>query len=105
MNRPFLSRLALTLGLVLVAAAIVAWVARAPGPVTGWLAAVGVVTLIGTIFERVRYKAVMPAPPSGPDWTATNERFRDPGTDRWVQVYYKADTGERRYVETAPPTS
>ena len=61
--------------------------------------------IAGTIFERVRYKPVTPQPPLGPGWVETNERFRDPATDRWVQVYFKPETGERSYVEIAPPTN
>jgi hypothetical protein len=35
----------------------------------------------------------------------TNERFHDPATGCWVQVYFKQETGERSYVEIAPPTN
>src|SRR5262249_27399897 len=70
-----------------------------------WPAGVGLLLVIGTIFERVRYKDVAPTPPLGPGWVETSERFRDPGTDRWVQVYFKPETGERSYVEIPPPTN
>ncbi|HWC85803.1 MAG TPA: DUF1707 domain-containing protein [Solirubrobacteraceae bacterium] len=34
----------------------------------------------------------------GPGWLATNERFRDPGTQRVMRVWVDAATGERHYV-------
>jgi hypothetical protein len=103
MNRTQFATIALWTGIVLVALAIVASISGAPGFAAGWLAVVGILAITGTIFERVRYKEIAPNPPLGPGWTPTNERFRDPATDRWVQVYFKPETGERRYVETAPP--
>ena len=71
----------------------------------GWLGIAGILAIAGTVFERVRYKAVAPTPPLGPGWIETPEKFRDPATDRWVQVYFKPETGERSYVEIAPPTN
>ena len=100
-----LSTLALVAGLALLAIAMIAAVGGAPVYVTGWLAGFGVLALIGTIFERVRYKPVAPTPPLGPGWVETQEKFRDPATNRWVQVYFKPETGERSYVEIAPPTN
>jgi hypothetical protein len=104
MNGIPLATAALVIGIVLLAAAAVTWSAGADGFVIGWLGVVGVLCIAGTIFERVRYKPIAPAPPLGPGWLETNERFRDPATDRWVQVYFKPETGERRYVEIPPPT-
>ncbi len=105
MNGIPLAKLALATGIVLLAIAVVAWITGAPGFVIGWLGGAGILTIAGTIFERVRYKDVTPQPPLGPGWIETPEKFRDPATDRWVQVYFKPETGERSYVETAPPTN
>ena len=99
-----LSTLALAAGIALLAIAIVTAMSGAPGFVVGWLGGLGTLALIGTVFERVRYKPLTRKPP-GPGWAATEERFRDPATDRWVQVYYNCGTGERRYVEIDPPRS
>ena len=57
----------------------------------------GALILIGTLFERHRYRRLGDAPP-GPGWTDTGERFRDPETDAMVAVFFHAPTGERRYV-------
>ena len=99
-----LSAFALVFGIILVAIAVLAALLAAPGPVIFWPAGLGLLLVIGTIFERVRYKPVAPAPPLGPGWVETEEKFRDPATDRWVQVYFKPETGERSYVEIPPPT-
>ena len=103
MNGIPLATVGLVVGVVLLAIAAVASISGADGFVIGWLAVVGGLTVAGTIFERVRYKPIAPTLPLGPGWTPTNERFRDPATQRWVQVYFHAETGERRYVETDPP--
>jgi len=58
--------------------------------------------VVGTIFERVRYKSLA-RKPRGAGRVATDERFRHPETARWVQVYFKSTTGERSYVESDPP--
>jgi hypothetical protein len=94
-----LSALGLAFGLLLVAAAGIAWFARAPWPVIGWAGGFGCLAIFGTVFERVRYKYLAPKPP-GLGWEATQERFRDPETGRWVRVYFKPETGERVYVAT-----
>ena len=60
-------------------------------------AAVGTLILVGTLFERYRYRRLGDAPP-GPGWIDTGERFRDPETDATVAVFFHAPSGERRYV-------
>jgi hypothetical protein len=99
-----LSAFALGLGLVLLGVAIVTAIVGAPVSIIAWSGTLGVLLIIGTLFERVRYKAVAPTPPLGPGWVETQEKFRDPTTDRWVQVYFKPETGERSYVDIPPPT-
>ena len=68
----------------------------AAGPAL-WLFAVGMLLVIGTVFERVFYKPLVNRAP-GPGWTDTGERFVDPETGKMVKVLYNASTGERQYV-------
>jgi hypothetical protein len=63
----------------------------------GWQAlAIGVILLIGTLFERWRYRRIG-EPPEG-HWQQTGERFIDPSTGDPVEVMFDPRTGERRYV-------
>jgi hypothetical protein len=63
----------------------------------GWQAlAIGVIVLIGTLFERWRYRHIE-EPPKGP-WQRTGERFIDPSTGDPVEVMFDPRSGERRYV-------
>jgi len=61
----------------------------------------GVLILLGTLFERFRYRRLADAPP-GPGWADTGERFRDPETDAQVAVYFHPQSGTRRYVRLRP---
>jgi hypothetical protein len=66
----------------------------------GWqLLAFGLVVLLGTLFERWRYRRVSERPerPDG-EWQRTSERFLDPSTGQPVDVLFNPQTGERRYV-------
>ena len=56
----------------------------------------GVLILLGTLYERNRYKALETARP-GDGWTATAEKFIDDESGVPVTVYVNA-AGERRYV-------
>jgi hypothetical protein len=63
----------------------------------GWQAlAIGVIVLIGTLFERWRYRPIEEARES--DWQRTGEQFIDPSTGDPVEVMFDPRTGERRYV-------
>jgi len=63
----------------------------------GWQALViGVIVLIGTLFERWRYRRIEEA--SNGRWQRTDEQFIDPTTGDPVQVMFDPRTGERRYV-------
>jgi hypothetical protein len=63
----------------------------------GWQALViGVIVLIGTLFERWRYRHIE-EPPAG-DWQRTGEQFIDPSSGDPVEVMFDPSTGERRYV-------
>ncbi len=67
------------------------------GAHAGWQAlAIGVIVLIGTLFERWRYRRIE-EPPKG-DWQRTGEQFIDPSTGVPVEVMFDPRTGERRYV-------
>jgi hypothetical protein len=65
--------------------------------VPGWQALViGLIVLIGTLFERWRYRHIE-EPPNG-NWQRTDEQFIDPSTGDPVEVMFDPSTGERRYV-------
>jgi hypothetical protein len=63
----------------------------------GWQAlAIGVIVLIGTLFERWRYRHIEERPNG--HWQRTDEQFIDPPTGDPVEVMFDPRTGERRYV-------
>jgi hypothetical protein len=66
-------------------------------PAPGWQAlTIGAIVLIGTLFERWRYRRIE-EPPKG-NWQRTGEQFIDPSTGDPVEVMFDPHTGERRYV-------
>jgi len=67
---------------------------RGPGI---YLLCVGTAILLGTAFERWRYRKT---PPAGARWERTEERFEDPATGETMEVHYDRVSGERRYVRT-----
>jgi hypothetical protein len=58
----------------------------------------GLVLVLGTVLERVRYKPLAHGAP-GPGWERTAERFVNEETGKTVTVYVRPETGERMYVE------
>ena len=63
----------------------------------GWqVLVIGLIVLIGTLFERWRYRRIEEA--SNGQWQRTDERFIDPTTGEPVEVMFDPRTGERRYV-------
>lgn len=87
----------IALALFFVFGGVVAW--RALGTPGGWFAiGFGVLLLLGTVFEQVRYKEQATAAP-GPGWERTSERFVDEESGKTVTVYIRPETGERKYVE------
>lgn len=60
-----------------------------------YLLCVGAAILLGTLFERWRYRS---ASPPGARWERTGERFEDPATGETLEVEYDRASGERRYV-------
>jgi hypothetical protein len=67
-----------------------------------YLVCVGAAIILGTVFERWRYRA---APPAGAQWERTGERFEDPATGETMEVHYDRASGERRYVGTGESAS
>ena len=61
----------------------------------------GTLLLLGTVFERWRYK--QPMTPGTARGAATGERFVDPETGALMEVWYDAATGERSYVQVDKP--
>jgi hypothetical protein len=63
----------------------------------------GVLLMIGTVFERWRYRSTHAHP--GGAWQPTGERFEDPESGRTIAVFYDPVSGERRYVDDpqSPP--
>jgi hypothetical protein len=67
----------------------------------GWqVLAIGVIVLIGTLFERWRYRHIEESPTD--HWQRTGEQFIDPSTGEPVEVMFDPRTGERRYVPGKP---
>jgi hypothetical protein len=63
----------------------------------GWQVLVlGVIVLIGTLFERWRYRHIEEQ--SNGHWQRTDEKFIDPSTGDAIEVMFDPSTGERRYV-------
>ncbi len=57
----------------------------------------GVAILLGTVFERWRYRNRLAA--AAGDWKQTGERFVDPVSGKQVEVLFDARSGERRYQD------
>jgi hypothetical protein len=58
----------------------------------------GAILIIGTVFERIRYKPIERVTP-GAGWTKTPERFIDDKTGQPVTVWLDPASGERKYVK------
>jgi hypothetical protein len=63
----------------------------------------GGLIILGTAFERWRYRPNHGRPGAG--WQPTGERFEDPQTGKTMRVFYDPRSGERRYVSDSelPP--
>lgn len=79
--------------LMCVGIALLAFGVRMPG----WqLLVIGLLVLVGTLFERWRYRGVIERPAG--EWQKTTERFLDPATGEPIEVLFNPHTGERRYI-------
>lgn len=87
----------LALGAACLLAGLIALVLGAVGAAL-MFGAWGVCLLVGTLYERIRYKPLAGRAP-GPGWERTAERFVDPQSGQPVTVYADPATGERRYVQ------
>jgi hypothetical protein len=69
----------------------------------GYALGLGGLIVLGTVFERWRYRPSSARPEAR--WEPTGERFEDPQTGKTVQVFYDPRSGERRYVSDSqlPP--
>ncbi len=63
----------------------------------------GVLVVLGTAFERWRYRPNDTR--SGAAWKPTGERFQDPETGETVEVLYDPRSGERRYASDSESAS
>lgn len=85
--------LVVAFGFALAAAGIWIWLRGIKGPAV-YLVVSGGAILVGTLFERWRYRKT---PPLNAQWQATGERFVDPQSGADVEVLYDPQSGERRY--------
>ncbi len=88
-----LRRALMVAGVGLLAAGVYAMGAHAYGAAL-YLFISGSVSTVGVLVERWRYT---PPPPRIGNWQDTGERFLDPGSGKFVQVYFNPETGERHY--------
>jgi len=58
----------------------------------------GAILVLGTVYERFRYKPIESATP-GAGWTRTDERFINDETGQPVTVWLDPASGERKYVK------
>lgn len=65
-----------------------------------YLLVLGVAALLGTLFERWRYRT---PERRNAQWQRTGERFEDPSTGRPVEVLFDPASGERRYSSEDSP--
>ncbi len=106
---------ALLFGVTMFAAGLAIMATSGGGAIiTGlWIGAVGVVVIVGTLIERIRYRSDAtdrsgdPAGPAGgePSGTQLDPRFRrsdevfvDPTSAQRMRVWTDPASGERRYV-------
>jgi hypothetical protein len=90
-----LRAMVLGLGGIAVAAGALLLGAGTRGPGI-YLLCVGAAIILGTLFERWRYRN--PPAPAGARWERTGERFVDPATGDTLEVHYDRSSGERRYL-------
>jgi hypothetical protein len=85
--------------LCLIGAAVLLFIVHATFWLVLYLAANGLILLSAIFLERTRYHAQLDRTQG--NWQPTGERFVDPTTGRFMEVFYNAATGERDYTEAA----
>jgi hypothetical protein len=88
-------------GCLLLAGSAIA-LALGAGPGMIGPAIIGLLFVLGTIFERGRYKPKDTATP-GDGFLPTGEVFDDPASEGVVDVWFNKTTGQRRYVRRTKP--
>ena len=96
-----LRALVLALGVMAVAGGALLLRAGHVGPGI-YLLCLGAAIILGTLFERWRYRNAAPA---AARWEPTGERFEDPTTGETLEVHYDRASGERRYVRSGASAS
>lgn len=91
----------LALGGIAVAAGVLIVTTGTRGP-GFYLICVGAAIILGTAFERWRYRNT---PPAAARWERMGERFEDPATGQIMEVHYDRASGERRYVRMGESAS
>lgn len=91
-----LRSIVIAVGIVALGGAVLALMAGLIGPAIA-AGITGAILLAGTLFERVRYKPLLPQGPANA--VRTGERFYDEAARKTVTVYVDPATGERSYVE------
>ena len=92
-----LRAIVLALGVIAVGAGVTVMKSGARGAGI-YLLCVGAAVILGTVFERWRYRGARGS--TGAHWERTGERFQDPATGEIMEVDYDRSSGERRYVRT-----
>ena len=107
--------LVLAIGLTMFVAGLATIAAGGPSTVIAgfWLVCIGMVFIIATVLERVRYRSnaadrggAAPGPGGGEPigtrlesrFSRSDEVFEDPTSGRRMRVWVDASTGERRYL-------
>jgi hypothetical protein len=70
-----------------------------------WIVVPAALILVWLLFRSGGYKRQPLDAPPGRDWTFTGERFIDPKSGELLEVWYRAQSGERAYVRARPGQS
>lgn len=95
MLRKFLLAIGIAL---LVAAALLTLFGHWPPAL--WCLINGALLTAGIVFERWQYRQPQTRAP-GAGWQITGERFVDPTSGEFMEVWFEPRSGERRYVRSA----
>lgn len=88
--------------LSLIGAAVLLFLAHVTFWLVVYLAVNGIILVSAVLLERKRYRTQVDRTQG--HWQPTGERFVDPTTQRFMEVFYNSDTGERDYREATRPT-